>query len=215
MLSSIAYQSRENRALQLVYVFLVAMAVLIVISVIQQGWEIALRKENGGVERASLYTAVFAAALALALMVRNARGILAVPIVLALFALRELDFHDWWFEPGLLHTAIFTSPAPLWHKLVSGAVMAFILLVLAQLVWRGTGPLLKALRERRGWPLLVVLGVALAGLSVALDGLPARMGPNLSDLGAVIASVTEETGELALFVCLLLAVAVWPTEARR
>ncbi len=214
MFADIAYQSRKNSALRVTYLFLASMAVLVAVSVFQQGWDVALRAEHGGVERASFLTAAFASILALVLSLRHDRGILAVPLVFALFALRELDFHDWWFEPGLLHLAIFSSDAPLWQKAVSGVVMAGILLVLVDLALRGTGPLLAALRAGQGWPWLVALGGALVILSVALDGLPARLGPELSSFGAVLASVTEEVGELALFVCLLLAVAVWPTEPR-
>ena len=208
-------QARENMALQICYAFLAAMAVLVAVSVAQQGWDVALRKEHGGVELASFLTAAFASGLALTLSHTHDRGILAVPIVLALFALRELDFHDWWFEPGLLHIGIFSSVAPLWQKAVSFAVMASILLALADLLWRGTAPLFRALRAGQGWPGLVLIGVALAALSVALDGLPARMGPDLTPAATVLASVTEECGELALFICLLLAVAVWPEDPAR
>ncbi|MEM1101899.1 MAG: hypothetical protein AAGH73_10270 [Pseudomonadota bacterium] len=211
MLAAIADQSRRNAALRFVYVFLALMAAVIAASLLLQGVDVALRRETGGVEIASVLTTACAAILAVVLMQRHDRGLYSVAALLALFALRELDFHDWWFEPGLLHAGIFQSAAPLWQKLVSGLTMAAILAVLADVAIRGLRPFLRALRAGHGWARLVIAGGFLVVLSILLDGLPARLGPEMSQGAARIAGIVEECGELALFACLLLAVAVWPS----
>lgn len=206
MLAAIVHQSRENSALRLTYAFLAAMLALVVSSLLIQGWDVALRKEHGGVELASFFTALFSAAMALALQATSKRGTMAVPLVLALFALRELDFHDWWFEPGLLHMEIFSSNAPLWQKAVSGLVMAGILATLVTLVVRGARPLWRALVAGDGWPWLVIAGCGFVVLSLFLDGLPARMDGAMPRTAVILAAIAEECGEFLLFVCLAIAV---------
>lgn len=208
MFASIVHQSRENSALRLTYAFLAAMAALVVGSLVLQGWDVALRKEHGGVELASFFTALFSAAMALVLQATSKRGTMAVPLVLALFALRELDFHDWWFEPGLLHLEIFSGDAPLWQKAVSALVMAGILGTLITLVVRGVRPFWRALIASDGWPWLVIAGCGFVALSLVLDGLPARMDGALPRATVILAAITEECGEFLLFVCLAIAVPV-------
>lgn len=210
MLAAMATQLRHNGALQLALLILGAMLAVIGISVLRIGLPDTLHTEAGGVELASFLVTVCAGLLAFALCFRHDRGLLSVPILLELFALRELDFHDWWFEPGLLHLEIFAAPVPLWQKLVSSLVMLGILWVLVDIVLRGTGPFLRALRARQGWTLLVVLGCALIGVSIALDGLPYRLGFDADSTVTFLSESLEEVTEFALFACLLLAVSVWP-----
>lgn len=199
--------------------FLMAFLVVTVVALVaggiaSLGWKAALVQEGGHVESLSVAMWLVAGWLALTRIADAVMGRL-VAVLVVLFALRELDMHDWFYEPGFLHTAIFSLPVPIWQKLVSGVAMVLILALVVALVWRGARPFWRALAGRQTWALLLAGGVALAGLSTTIDGMDRKLrslGLDV-DLGMTVRYVLivlEEAMELG-FAMLVIAAILWAT----
>lgn len=157
---------------------LTAAALLFVaLTALIHGPEAAFKNEWGAVEHASVgVLLVLSAALALA-GPRLGRFRFTAAIVL-LLALREMDFHNWFHDPGFLQLRVFGSDAPLWVKVLGAATMLAILALLALLVLRGTRPFLGGLRRREGWALMFAACGVVAIVAVLLDG-PDRTAASL------------------------------------
>lgn len=176
------------------------------------GWPRGLRSESGGAELASLGLAIYGCVLT-ALMARDLRQVSwVVPGVFLLLALREMDFHDWFFEPGLLHTGIFSAPVPIWQKMVSGVVMLAVLALVIVALFRGIPILWRDFRRRETWAWVLGLAGTLAFISNNLDGLDRKLEP----FGIVISRETmrvlvptEEVLELAFAFGLIAAVTLY------
>ncbi len=177
------------------------------------GWDTSMVSEHGTVERAGLTLFALGAAITAARMPASAwPRWWAVPAIFVLFCLRELDMHNAFFDPGLLQTRIFTSPVPLWQKVVSAAAMAFILLTVGSLMIRGSGPFTKALLNKEGWAFAVVLGIGLAISAVLIDGADrqlAAIGVTLPSADSIIWIAVEEFLELGFGLALIFAVCTW------
>lgn len=181
-----------------------------------QGSHAAYHNESGAVEHATA-VALLAVALGLVLRWRQLGRFGFLPVIVALFGLREFDFHNWFYNPGFLQLRIFQSDAPLMLKLFSATSMLAIVAVFALLIRRGTGPFLRALRARAPWALLLLAALVLAALSVLLDGpdrTAAAMGITLQPWVGNLLGVTEEALELA-FALILAWSAALALEVRR
>lgn len=171
----------------------------------------ALLKETGGVEVVTLLLlgaiAVWSRAPAAG---RPAPW--TVTAVIVLLGLRELDFHDWFFEPGWLQIRIFSAPVPAWQKAVSAVAMLAVLGVLLSLAAQGTRPFLRALRRRADWALWLVAGTALAAAATVIDGIGRKLAPHgiaLSERADLVFAGFEETMELVFVLCVAVAIARW------
>lgn len=189
--------------------FFISMLLLLVASVHGGGWALTLTKETGAFEQAAFISLAFAALLSAFVVANGGRQFWSVPVFIAFLALRELDFHNWWFEPGLLQIAIFTSPVPVWHQVVSGLLIAVIGTAALHMLWMGAGPTLRAVSGGELWAKLVALGLGFAALSSQIDGLDRKLAPygiEISDLTNLIAIIVEETVEVGFAFATLSAV---------
>ena len=191
----------------------VAVAGVLVVSTLLQGWDRALTAEGGAIELTGLAVFALGGVLVAWQMPAHAwRRWWPIPAIFVLFCLRELDVHDAFFTPGLLQTRIFTSPVPIWQKAVSALAMGGILLTLVLIVTRGIGPLGRALWQGRGWAWSVVIGVVMAIASVLVDGADrqlAAIGVTLPGAESRFWTAIEEVLELGFALSLLLAVCIW------
>ncbi|MEJ6392454.1 hypothetical protein V8J82_04250 [Gymnodinialimonas sp. 2305UL16-5] len=196
-----------TRALIPFWLAILVSALLIFRSVSAHGWIPTLTAEGLGLEMST--TLVHAAAAILLAATLSQRGQIArfwpVAALVALFSLRELDFNDWWFEPGLLEIELLFSDVPLWHKIVSVLAMIAVAFVILRVLFIGTMPLFRQRSEAwaRIFPLIGLTIVA----SMTLDypaKTAAQFGVTLSQaqIDAIVA--VEESSEflLALFVML-------------
>lgn len=207
-MASVPFRSRPSLRLAVVFA---TVLLAFVASVVLQGGETALLEESGGVEILTLLT--LAGTAVWSYWPGAGRPVIwPVSAVIALLALRELDVQDWFFEPGLLQSRIFSAPVPVWQKAVSGAAMLGVLATLIALAVRGTGPALRALRAGRDWTLWLASGGLLVAGAMLFDGFGRRLAGYGIDLGAgallVVASL-EETSELVFSLCILVAVVLW------
>lgn len=142
-----------------------------------------------------------------------------VAAVHILFCLRELDVEKWDFEPGLLETAIFSAPVPIWQKVISALAMTCVLYIVGATAVKGAGPLWRGLRASDGWALAVCTAVLCVTLSVLIDH-PAKkaewLGLSLSDAGVVALVTMEEVVEWLMAMLLALASCLyWARNAPR
>lgn len=195
---------------------MLTVAVLLVAYVLF-GAEAAIRSETGAVERMSLVILLYAMALAVLLTRQIGARYWHLPALLGIFALRELDFHDWFFEPGLLHVGIFDAPVPLWQKAVSGLTMLLILVTLGRVVLLGTRPFLVGLWRRAQWSWALAGAGALAVLSVVFDETREAWfeATGVDYSWKSVMSIAEELAELgmALLIVLALLLALRPRKA--
>lgn len=188
----------------------------VALTAVLRGPEAAFKNEWGAVEHASV-AVLLALAAALALAGRRLGRFGFVPAIVLLLALREMDFHNWFHDPGFLQMRVFASDAPLWVKLLGAATMLAILALLALLVLRGTRPVLAGLRRRKSWALVLAGCAALAALAVLLDGpdrTAASLGLALSPGAAFALGALEETLELAFALGLVWVAALVPGRDR-
>lgn len=195
-----------------VLLVLLGLAVVLGVSWAWKGSSATLISESGGVEWATLIVLglagmLLARHLADEGLLRRRWYLLAA---IALLALRELDFHDWFH--GLVHIRTHTRPAPLGHKLATGGVTVLILLVFVRLVWFGARPFARALWRRAGWAWSLAVGIGLAALSTTLDGAERKLTPYGIVLDPAIYFALgglEEAMELVFALSLLWAVRLY------
>lgn len=215
---SYSFQDTEARAARITSaIWLTVLAfVAVIVAIFVQGPQVALTKEHGGTELATVALIVI---LGLWFTVTGAAGrrFWMIPAVLFLFALRERDFHNWFYEPGWLHSGVLQGDHPLWQKLVTGGAFVVLLIVFGLLAVRGAVPYLKALFTGKAWAWLVVAGGVCAVLSQVLDGAGRKLAPygiTISQDVERALGMTEEVSELLLILCLLWAVALFRPDER-
>ncbi|WP_025312044.1 hypothetical protein [Roseicyclus elongatus] len=183
--------------------------VIVAQSLLRHGVEVTFTEEHGGMERASLLLWLYAAGFALFSKAYLKAMTWPLALFFLLLALRELDFHNWWFDPGLLRGEIFSSDAPLWQKVVSAIAMTSILGVVLFVVFGGFGKFFAAMREKRIWPWLVVAALVFAFLSTLLDGIGPRLrhiGIEVNDAMHLKITMGEEVLELLFSLLLVSAI---------
>lgn len=181
-----------------------------------------LLTEGGPVETLSAIGYIVCIGLIVALWPRaETRARWYFPVVLALFAGRELDLDKRPFTEGLLKARQYTGDTvPTGELIWSSALLLAILATLAILLWHETKPFLRGLARRSPVALAVLVGVVFIGFYKAIDGLGRKLAPfgiTISeDLNNSIA-VVEEIGELGIPLMLGIAIvlAARPLRAAR
>lgn len=171
-------------------------------------------REGGGLENVSavLYVVSLVVFFRLA-PPSNWRRLWHIPTLMMLFALRELDFDKAFTEAGVLSLKLYSGNAA-WHvKMTAGAVALFVLVVVLRSMILGGPAAVRAVRHGQNWAWFVFLAVALLVSTKTLDGLARKLmglGIIISDDLDAVASLVEETGEVFIPVCAILAmVACW------
>ncbi|MFY0596388.1 MAG: hypothetical protein JXQ85_08160 [Cognatishimia sp.] len=191
-LATLAIQRGSIRTLLLICLL------LIVGNVMSAGWEVALKSEFGALELASFVCLSIAAFMAASLYKRGLLRLWAVPYVFAFLALREMDFQDWWFDPGLLRAEIFTAAVPLWHKLVSAGAMGIIATTLISFFSIGARPFFSGLLRHELWAVTLIIGGGMVASALLLDGFERNLALfdiTLSPTVMGVASYLEEVME--------------------
>jgi hypothetical protein len=163
---------RPATALSLILVFVTTLLLISLIAITDAN---LFFKEGYGVEQ--LTVALYALAIILWFSARPAAGDWHLPLILALMAMRELDFDKRFTEVGLLKSHYYLRDAPISAKLTGIALLLVVFVSLARLVWRNLGPWLRALRARRldAWLVFVAgFGVFIAK---AIDGIDRKLAP--------------------------------------
>lgn len=180
-------------------------------SLVLQGPGTAFLSESGGVEIATVVLLLVTAAWG-----RWPGAGPALPWsvvgVIAVLGLRELDVHDWYFEPGLLQIRIFSAPVPVWQKAVSAVVMLALLALLLAFARQGTAPFLRALRGRQAWAIWLTLGTGLAGVASLFDGIGRKLAPYGVTVPPPVETgfvALEEIMEVVFALCVVVAIARW------
>lgn len=186
----------------------IACFVLVDVAVFAQG--ASFKREGGGLETISglLYLVGIALFFALA-PARVWAPLFQVPVLLALFAMREFDMDKAFTRHGIMSIKQYTSDAPLTEKLIGGTVALFAFYVLYRILRYGGPAAWRALRQGEVWPWFGLLAGALVVATKSVDGL----GRKLLDFGIVIsddldlfAGTAEEIGEAFIPVCAILAI---------
>lgn len=189
-----------------------AIGLTLIVSAAVFGLDTAFRSERGGTEMSSLALAIYGCVLT-ALMSRETNAVSRlVPGVFLLLALREMDFHDWFFEPGLLHVSIFSDPVPVWQKLVSGTAILAILALASAATYRGVPILWRALKQRETWALVLCGAALLAATANSLDGIGRKLAPigiEVSEGLSAAIEIVEESFELAFVFGLIAAISLY------
>ncbi|MCG7493208.1 hypothetical protein [Thalassobius sp. Cn5-15] len=205
-LSALLNTARQPGSLKTYFVVLL---LLLMSSVNAAGWKVTVTKEIGAFEEAAFISLALATLLSGYIAVLGGKRFISVPLFTGFLALRELDFHNWWFEPGVLHIGIFSAPVPLWQKGVSAALMLVILLTAIHLIWAGSKPALRALRAGEPWARVAFLGLVSGFFGSQLDGLKRNLVPygiEISDWTHQASMVLEETLEFGFAFATLSAV---------
>jgi hypothetical protein len=175
----------------------------------------ALKTEGAGAEQASA-TALFAAFLIFSVDRFGAGEFRSwhVALLLAVLALRELDLDKRLFADGMLKLRFYTGgEAPLWQKVIGGAVIVTILAALWRLYRRQFRGWWAALRARAGWAWVVLAAFLLGAVAKSLDGLGRKLAPlgiSFDDDLDLAFGLAEETLELVFALALVLAVCIAP-----
>lgn len=178
------------------------------------GWQNAgLWKEGGAVELATVVTLLLVTGLFVVHLPRLAFGPQwHVPVLTALFAMRELDFDKRFTENGILKLRTYTGDAPLLLKLVGAGVIALALVCLYRLVARNRRDFVAALRAGHRWAILITVGTVVAIVAKGIDGLGRKLAPfgiEVSEAQGMLAGAVEESLEFSFAVALLLSLLLW------
>ncbi|UZD89658.1 hypothetical protein [Cognatishimia activa] len=205
-IATVAFQRGSLRALLSICIL------LIVGNVMSGGWQVAIKSELGALELSSFVCLSFAALIGCSFHKSGLVRLWAIPYVFAFLALREMDFQNWWFDPGLLRTEIFSAPVPIWQKLVSASAMGVIAITLISLLVNGARPFLSALFQGDTWALILAASGVFVSLSLVLDGVEANLsaiGLTLAPAALTVASYMEEIMEFGFAFSLVAALVVF------
>ncbi|SNX68802.1 hypothetical protein SAMN05878503_102288 [Cereibacter ovatus] len=133
-----------------------------------------------------------------------------IPLLLALFAMRELDFDKRFTEQGVLKLRYYTGPGPFSEKIVGILVIGVILAVVWALLRRNLRDWLARLARRETGAWLVAAAILVVGVAKSIDGLDRKLAPLGIDVPAIVAQRSgriEELLELAFVLLLIQAIA--------
>lgn len=132
------------------------------------------------------------------------------PVLLAVFAARELDLDKIPFTKGLFKSSQYLGDGvPLTEVIVSGLLLAAIIATVLMLLLRETGPFVSGLRRRDRASIATAAGIAFIFFYKAIDGLARKLEPfgiRISDALNRNLSVIEEVGELGIPVMFAIAI---------
>lgn len=135
-----------------------------------------------------------------------------VTLLLFLFAARELDWDKAFTDAGILQTELYRGDYPATQQVIGGLIVLTILAMAYRFVRHGTGPLIKGLRARRLWAWTGLAAFATVVATKNMDGISRKLAPYGIELSEGVSrafEVSEETGELALAVLLVLSLCAW------
>ncbi|MFD2740366.1 hypothetical protein ACFSUD_12335 [Sulfitobacter aestuarii] len=141
-----------------------------------------------------------------------------LPVLLLLFAARELDLDKAPFTLGLLKARQYSSDAvPMGEKIIAAILLIAILGTLIVTLRRETGALLKALMRGSAAAMAIVIGLFLGIAAKTFDGLARKLSPfgiDLSEGFNHTIYVIEEIGELGIPLMFLTAILLLAQRAR-
>ena len=180
--------------------------------------DLALTREHGGLEMASAFLYLWAAAVWVRL--HGGRGLRRdwqVPLLLLMMGGRELDLDKSLTSVGLLKSRLYLSAeAPVWERLLGVVVLALLAVALVRLARRQGRGFLARLRSGSGPEVAVLGGLLLAAFAKTVDGLGRKLQGFGIELGAGTARQVGTAEEvLELFVPLLFLAAVLLGARRR
>lgn len=190
-----------------------ASAVMIAASLVVGWWIAGLVAENGAFELATVVALLITTGVAVAyLQVLGPTGKWHLPLLTFAMALRELDFDKRFMETGILKLRLYTGDNPLVAKIIGALVIVLVL----SATWRAirlNGPsLLRAIRKRKSWALLIVGGIVALVVAKTFDGFARKLAPLGIDVPPVFSPVfvaLEESLEFGCAVALLSALLLW------
>lgn len=182
---------------------LATVAAMAFVATLPEPRQTALVAEGGLFE--GLSVAGYLLCLALFLLLWGPLATLArwyLPLILALFAARELDLDKRPFTEGLLKARQYTGDSVETPELVLSALLLLAILAsLATLLRRETGRFLRGLRRLDPAALSVLVGLLFLVGYKALDGLGRRLEPFGIELGESLDQMlllVEEIGEAGI-----------------
>lgn len=210
---SYSFEDVENRKARMTAVIWLTLACVagVIVSILLQGVDTALTKENGGAEWMSVIAMLVIAVWLVAIGTLKTRFWM-VPVTFLILALRERDGHNWFYDPGFLRAETLSGDNPLWQKALTAAAILCVLVTVLLLLWRGIMPLLRAVLHLRAWTLAFALAGFAAVYAQMVDGSGkklAQFGIEVSAQVARILPMTEELGELVFALGLVWAVALF------
>ncbi|MEE4187666.1 MAG: hypothetical protein V2I76_04360 [Roseobacter sp.] len=170
----------------------------------------SFKREGGGLETASAVLYIVAAVVFLRVVPEGSlTRLVHVPLLMVLFALRELDFDKAFTSSGILSLRLYSGDSPLTTKLIAGAVAVAAVFVILRTVWVGVPAAWRALRTGAVWPWYAAAAGGVVVVAKSIDGL----GRKLLEFGIVIsddldatAALVEEVGEAFIPVFAMMAV---------
>lgn len=157
--------------------------------------------EDGPVEALS----VFGYVLCIALLLRDdgdRARFKAVIVLLAAFALRELDFHNSYTILGITQTRFYISPdVPIREKLLAFGAIAALAVAVLRILWTHLRGFVRSVRKREPAAVAVLAGLSFIGIAKSLDGLSRKLadvGLAASETVVETATIFEETLELGI-----------------
>jgi hypothetical protein len=176
----------------------------------------AFVKESGFIENAQVLCYVACAIISWVYAKKKLwKSGLSGGIIFMVFALRELDIQKRFTIMSVTKTKFFISPeVTLNAKLISGAVITSILIILILFIRKNYATLFNGLRAAEKWAFSTITGIVLIGVAVVLDSLIKQ----LKDFGIIIVKeieyllmmkMSEEMVELAIPIFFLMALLQW------
>ena len=170
----------------------------------------SLKREGGGLETISAVLYLVGVGLFFKTVPRAFWSSLwQVPALLLLFAMREMDLDKAFTSSGVLSTGLYRGESSLGTKLIAGAVVVFVLVVLYRMMRNGLPSVIRALRAGKAWSYLVCAAAVAVVFTKSIDGLGRKLLPFGIEISAGLdtaASTIEEVGEAFIPVFIILAI---------
>lgn len=141
-----------------------------------------------------------------------------IPVILALMALRELDFDKRFTTEGILQLRLYSGPAPLIEKLIGAAIIILILICAFRLLVINLPRWFRGLNKGNAASWLVALAVILLFSSKSLDGIARKLEPfgiALAEETIAMTTNAEEFFELIMAMILVMAVVYYAKNRRK
>lgn len=174
----------------------------------------SFKREGGGIELVSAFLYVVAVVVFFQSTPRaHWKRLFHVPALMALFAMREMDFDKAFTQAGVLSSKLYTSDASVLTKVIAGSFALLAVWVLIRTVLKGGPAVMRGLKGGKLWAFFAVFAAVLIVFTKSIDGLGRKLadfGITISAQTDVLAALIEEVGEAFIPVCAILAiVACW------
>lgn len=143
---------------------------------------------------------------------RQTRARWYFPVMMALFAGRELDMDKIPFTEGLLKSRQYIGDTvPTGERIITSLILLAIIATVLTLIWRETRRFARGLRMRSPAAFAVLIGILFIGVYKTIDGLGRKLlgfGIEISQNLDRTAALIEEIGELGIPVMFGLAIII-------